>query len=64
MGVDLPRTLDRPWATFPSYEAIGTLGAQMDFMNSAGVLLPMDLWGRRLLLVVSVRLAFYPSVSQ
>jgi len=33
-------------ANFPSYVAIAGLGAPMDFMNSAGVLLPMELWGR------------------
>lgn len=44
--LDLPRTLDRLWGTFPSYDAIGRLEAPMDFMNSVGVLLPMELWGR------------------
>ena len=44
--VDLPRTLDRLWGNFPSYDAIGRLEAPMDFMNSVGVLLPMELWGR------------------
>jgi len=46
VGLDLPRTLDRLWGTFPSYDAIGRLEAPMDFMNSVGVLLPMELWGR------------------
>ena len=46
IGVDLPRTLDRLWGNFPSYDAIGRLEAPMDFMNSVGVLLPMELWGR------------------
>jgi hypothetical protein len=44
--LDLPRTLDRLWGNFPSYDAIGRLEAPMDFMNSVGVLLPMELWGR------------------
>ena len=44
--MDLPRTLDRLWGNFPSYDAIGRLEAPMDFMNSVGVLLPMELWGR------------------
>jgi hypothetical protein len=46
VGLDLPRTLDRLWGNFPSYDAIGRLEAPMDFMNSVGVLLPMELWGR------------------
>ena len=46
VALDLPRTLDRLWGTFPSYDAIGRLEAPMDFMNSVGVLLPMELWGR------------------
>ena len=41
-----PRTLDRLWGNFSSYDAIGRLEAPMDFMNSVGVLLPMELWGR------------------
>jgi hypothetical protein len=45
-SLDLPRTLDRLWGNFPSYDAIGRLEAPMDFMNSVGVLLPMELWGR------------------
>ena len=51
--LDLPRTLwtcPERWtalgANFPSYVAIAGLGAPMDFMNSARVLLPMELWGR------------------
>jgi hypothetical protein len=36
----------RLWGNFPSYDAIGRLEAPMDFMNSVGVLLPMELWGR------------------
>jgi hypothetical protein len=44
--LDLPRTLDRLWGNFLSYDAIGRLEAPMDFMNSVGVLLPMELWGR------------------
>ena len=46
LALDLPRTLDRLWGNFPFYDAIGRLEAPMDFMNSVGVLLPMELWGR------------------
>ena len=57
--LDLPRTLDRLWGTFPSYDAIGRLEAPMDFMNSVGVLLPMELWGRCVLYSCLNASAFY-----
>ncbi len=63
LGLDLPRTLDRPWGNFPSYDAIGWLEAPMDFMNSVGVLFPMELWGR-CVCTRSERLAFYLGVGQ
>jgi hypothetical protein len=36
-------------ANFLSYKAIAGLGTAMDFMNSVGVLLPIELCGRRVL---------------
>ena len=65
--MDLPRTLDRLWGTFPSYDAIGRLEAPMDFMNLVGVLLPwMELWGRSCVLYscLNANLAFYLGVGQ
>lgn len=44
--VHLPRTLDRRGGGFLIYDVIGRLGPPMDYMNSDGVLLPIELCGR------------------
>jgi DNA-binding MurR/RpiR family transcriptional regulator len=38
--MDLPRTLDRLWGNFPSYDAIGRLEAPIDITNDGDVLGP------------------------
>ena len=41
--LSLPPTLDRPLAAFPVFYAAERLGCLADFMNSTGVMYPMEL---------------------
>ena len=46
VSVSLPRMLDRLRRVLSGYDPVGWLGLPMDFMNSTGVLRPIEECGR------------------